>query len=190
VALPEAAPAGVDGGEAARAEPAPGRERDSLRAEDRLPRAAVAPRVPGVERGLRRLLSRVARRDLGASQPRPAFAAAAEGRSAPAPDGGLLGPPKRPMHGGAEGLRRREEGQRAQAPPPGGHAGAVAGGRRDRRPCAGSRRGPGVAGAVVGRRQEAEEGLGGWRLRGHSLWWTGSRRGSNAAGWWSAPSAG
>ena len=35
-----------------RPKPAPGRERDSLRAEDRLPMAAVAPRVPGVERDL------------------------------------------------------------------------------------------------------------------------------------------
>lgn len=91
MALPEAAPAGVDGGKAARAELAPGSERDSLRAEDRLPMAAVAPRVPGVERGLLLLLSLVARRDLGAPQPRPAFAAAAEGRSAQTPDGGLPG---------------------------------------------------------------------------------------------------
>ena len=91
MALPEAALAGVGGGKAPGVEPAPGGERDPVCAEDRLPMAAVAPRVPGVERGLLLLLSLVARRDLGASQPRPTLATAAEGQSAQAPDGGLTG---------------------------------------------------------------------------------------------------
>src|SRR5512144_2982326 len=117
MALPEAAAASVAGGQAQGVEPAPGGECEPIRAEDGLPMAAVAPRVPALERGLLLLVPLVARWDVGTPHPPVPRAAAAEGGAARTRDGGRPGQSDCQMHGGAGATRLRcgEESQRAQA---------------------------------------------------------------------------
>ena len=82
MALPETVAAGVGGGQAEGVEPAPGHQRDPVRAEDRLSVAATASGVSGVDRGLLLLLPLVEGRDVGASPRQATRTAAAEGRAA------------------------------------------------------------------------------------------------------------
>ena len=103
-------------------------ERRLLRAQERLPMAAFAPRLPALEDRLRLVQEVAHRRDVGAPERWAARALAVAGREGPAPQRRHRRLPVCEDDGGgwgAKGLRRRQEGARPKAIPAGGHGGLV-----------------------------------------------------------------